>query len=550
MKIFVTCALPYANGPLHLGHLRSTYIPADIYSRYQRMVGNDVLFVCATDEHGTPIAVKAEKEGKDPLEITTKYYKKIKSDLDKCDISFDNFSRTSSDIHYKVAQNFFLKLYKKGYIYEKEIKQFYCTNCKRFLPDRYVEGICPYCDSEGARGDHCEVCGRHLEVLELIKPRCILCSGEPEIRKSKHYFFKLSKFQKKLKEWVENNEELPSNVKNYTLEWLKEGLNDWIMTRDMKWGVPVPLEDAEGKVIYVWGEAFLGYISSAIEWSKKNKKDWKEYWDSGAIHFIGKDIIYHHTIFWPAMLMAYGCKLPRTVIAGEYLSLEGKKMSTSKNWVVWVSDFLKRFDSDLLRYYLTINAPLTRDTDFSWDDFQRRVNDELADILGNFIHRALMFTYRFFDAKIPEPSEFGEKDIEFEERIKESPKIVGNFIENFKFRDGLIEIMKLARDGNKYFNDQEPWKTFKENKYKAATCIYLCDQAVKAIGVLIKPYLPKTSSNILNMLNLDDNVRWEDANEFIEPNHKINKPKPLFSKIKSEVIEKEKTKLKEKVKNE
>ncbi|MEM4196069.1 MAG: methionine--tRNA ligase, partial [Methanothermobacter sp.] len=502
-KVFITCALPYANGPTHLGHLRSTYIPADIYARYRRLRGDDVLFVCATDEHGTPIAVKAEREGLEPIEVATEYHEMIKRDLEECDISFDSFTRTTDDLHYEIAQNFFLKLYEKGYIYEKDIKQLYCNSCERFLPDRYVEGTCPHCGGEGARGDHCESCGRHLEPLQLEDPLCMVCGSEPVVRDSRHYFFRLSQFQDKLRGWIEESD-MPSNVKNYALQWLREGLRDWILTRDMDWGVPVPLEGNDGKIIYVWGEAFLGYISSAAAWSRRSGKPWREYWDAGAVHFIGKDIIYHHAIFWPALLMAYGCRTPENIIAGEYLSLEGRKMSTSKNWVVWTSDFLERFHKDLLRYYLTVNAPLTRDTDFSWDDFQRRVNDELADVLGNFLHRTFSFTGRFFDGRVPEPSELTAEDEEFLNSIKRAPDTVGELLENFQFRDALMAVIKLAKKGNKYFNDQEPWKAIKESPERASTCLYLCNLLAANLGKLLMPFMPSSAGRVLSIMNMED----------------------------------------------
>lgn len=548
-KVFITSALPYANGPCHLGHLRSTYIPADIYARYNRMKGRDVLYVCATDEHGTPIAVRAEQEGKEPKEVAGRYFEMIKKDLESCNISFDNFSRTTDPKHYEISQNFFLKLYEKGYIYEKIIKQPYCEECARFLPDRYVEGTCPHCNAEGARGDHCETCGRHLEPTQLSEPTCLICKSTPEIRESEQYFFKLSHFQTELKDWIENNDQLPPNVKNYALQWLKEGLKDWILTRDMEWGIPVPLEDAEGKIIYVWGEAFLGYISSAAQWSERSGIPWEDYWNDKAIHFIGKDIIYHHSIFWPALLMAYGCKLPYTIIAGEYLSLEGRKMSTSKNWVIWASDFLETFDSDTLRYYLMVNAPLSRDTDFSWDDFQRRVNDELADVLGNFLHRTFTFTTRFFEGEIPEPSDFDEYDEEFKSQIKALPTIVSEYIENYKFREGLIEIIKLAKYGNKYFNDKEPWKTIKTNKIIAANCIYLANQLAKTMAVTLLPYMPVKTLEIFKTLNIDsDDLKWDDAANFIPVGHRINEAKPIFAKVEDDVITREKEELYENLK--
>lgn len=544
-KVFITSALPYANGPIHLGHLRSTYIPADIYARYNRLKGREVLYVCASDEHGTPIAVRAEQEGKPPKEVAGRYYQMIKSDLEGCNISFDNFTRTTDPKHYEISQNFFLKLYQDGYIYEKTIKQPYCEKCARFLPDRYVEGTCPYCKGEGARGDHCETCGRHLEPTQLEEPTCLICNSTPEIRESKQYFFKLSEFQKGLTEWIESNQELPPNVKNYAMQWLKEGLKDWILTRDMEWGIPVPLEDAQGKIIYVWGEAFLGYISSAAQWSEKTGIQWEDYWKDKAVHFIGKDIIYHHSIFWPALLMAYGCKLPYTVIAGEYLSLEGRKMSTSKNWVIWASDFLRKFDSDTLRYYLVANAPLSRDTDFSWEDFQRRVNDELADVLGNFLHRTFTFTSRFFEGKIPEPSELDEDDEEFKSRITKLPEIVADHMENFRFREGLIEILRLAKYGNKYFNDKEPWKTVKTSKAQAANCLYLANQLAKTMAITLIPYMPVKTMEILEILrfkNGEDNL-WDDAAEFIPAGHEIGEAKPIFSKVDDDVIKREKEEL-------
>ncbi len=539
-KVFITCALPYANGPTHLGHLRSTYIPADIYARYNRMKGREVLFVCATDEHGTPIAVKAEKEGLTPKEIAGRYYKMIKNDLESCNISFDNFARTTDPLHYQISQNFFLKLYQDGFIYDKTIKQPYCDECNRFLPDRYVEGVCPYCGGEGARGDHCEVCGRHLDPIQLQDPTCLICQSTPEIKDSKQYFFRLSSFQNEIKLWLNENKALPPNVKNYVNQWIKEGLNDWILTRDMEWGIPVPLDDAEGKIIYVWLEALLGYITSAALWSHRNNQDWKKYWNDKAVHFIGKDIIYHHSIFWPALLMAYGCKLPYTIIAGDYLSLEGRKMSTSKNWVIWTSDFLETFESDTLRYYLMANAPLTRDTDFSWDDFQRRINDELADVLGNFLHRTFTFTNRFYQGKIPEAVQIDEYDQEMMDKIHELPIIVGEYIENFKFREGLVEIIKLAKHGNKYFNDKEPWKTVKTEPKIASTALYICNQLCKTLAITLNPYLPVKSLEILKLLNIEEKLEWNSANIFIPSGHKILPAKPIFSKVEDEVIKKQK----------
>lgn len=541
-KIFISTALPYANGPCHLGHLRSTYIPADIFARYNRMIGNDVLMVGATDEHGTPIAVRADQEGCEPIDVSTRYHDLILEDIKSCDISFDSFTRTTDEKHYKIAQDYFKYLYDEGLIYEETIQQLYCENCGKFLPDRYVEGTCKFCGAD-ARGDHCEACGRALEPTELLEPHCLTCGNTPVIKDSTQYFFKLSSFQETIEDYIANNESLPANVKNYAENWLKEGLKDWIMTRDMKWGIPVPIEGAEGKIIYVWGEAFLGYISSAAQWSQKSGKSWEEYWNDYVIHFIGKDIIYHHSIFWPAMLAGHGCKLPDNIFAGEFLSLEGRKMSTSKNWVVWVADFVKNYESDLLRYYLTVNAPLNKDTDFSWDDFQRRINDELADVIGNFLHRTFTFTHKFFDGKIPEYKNPSEDDLAFEKAIKELPDKAGALIADMKFREGLVEIIKTAKAGNKYFNDQEPWKAVKEDMQKAANCLYLSNQLCHSLAILLKPYIPNKADEICEIIGMDVANNWNDAKEFLETGHEINKAKPLFKKIEDETIAKEKEEL-------
>ena len=541
-KIFISCALPYANGPCHLGHLRSTYLPADIYARYNRMINNDVLFVCATDEHGTPIAVKADKENKKPIEVAKRYHDMIVKDVESCNISLDSFTRTSDEAHYKIAQDFFMYLYNKGLIYKKDITQLYCENCNKFLPDRYVEGKCPVCGAD-ARGDHCESCGRHLEPTDLEEPKCLTCSSTPIIKDTYQYFFALSKLQKDIEDYINNNEKLPANVKNYASNWLKEGLQDWVLTRDMDWGIPVPLDEAKGKVIYVWGEAFLGYLSSASQWSKKSNKKWEEYFDEYAIHFIGKDIIYHHAIFWTALLKGHDCKYPDNIYAGEFLSLEGEKMSTSKNWVVWISDFIENFDSDLLRYYLTVNAPLNKDTDFSWDDFGRRVNDELADVIGNFLHRTFTFTHKYFDSEIPTYENSSKEDKEFENKLNSVSKDVEDLIADLKFREGLLEIFKIAKIGNKYFNDQEPWKAVKENPEKAANTIYLSNQLSKILAITLKPYLPVKAEEIVEILNLENSNEWKDAGVFLPTGHKINKAKPLFKKIDDEVIEKQKEEL-------
>ena len=543
-KIFISCALPYANGPCHLGHIRSTYLPADIYARYNRMIGNDVLMVCATDEHGTPIAVKADKENKKPIEISKRYHDMIVSDVESMNISLDNFTRTTDEAHYELAQNFFKSLYDNGYIYREDIQQLYCPNCNKFLPDRYVEGLCPVCGSE-ARGDHCEKCGKALNPTELDEPHCITCGTTPVIKDTFQYAFKLSEFEDALLEYITSNDNLPANVKNYATNWLEEGLNDWILTRDMDWGIPVPLEEAKGKVLYVWIEAFLGYISSASQWSKVSGRKWEEYWNDYVVHFIGKDIIYHHSIFWPGLLKAYGCKLPDMIYAGEFLSLEGEKMSTSKNWVIWIADFVKDYDPDLLRYYLTMNAPLNKDSDFSWDDFQRRNNDELADVIGNFLHRTFVFTKKQFDSKVPEYANPTAEDEDFKSAIDALPDKAGEYIANYEFREALLEIFKVAKKGNKYFNDAEPWKAVKEDKAKAANCLYLSNQLAKTLAYMLKPFLPTKADKIAEIMNLGSLDNWEDAKADLPTGHVINKAKPLFKKIEDKEIEAQKAKLKE-----
>ena len=543
-KIFISCALPYANGPCHLGHIRSTYLPADIYARYNRMIGNDVLMVCATDEHGTPIAVKADKENKKPIEISKRYHDMIVSDVESMNISLDNFTRTTDEAHYEIAKNFFKNLYDNGYIYREDIQQLYCPNCKKFLPDRYVEGLCPVCGSE-ARGDHCEKCGKALDPTELDEPHCITCGTTPVIKDTFQYAFKLSEFEDELKEYISSNENLPANVKNYASNWLKDGLNDWILTRDMDWGIPVPLDEAKGKVLYVWIEAFLGYISSASQWSAKSGKKWEEYWNDYVVHFIGKDIIYHHSIFWPGLLKAYGCKLPDMIYAGEFLSLEGEKMSTSKNWVIWIEDFVKDYEPDLLRYYLTINAPLNKDSDFSWDDFQKRNNDELADVIGNFLHRTFVFTKKFFDGKIPEYANPTPEDEEFRSAIADLPDKAGEYISNYEFREALLEIFKVAKKGNKYFNDAEPWKAVKEDMQKAANCLYLSNQLAKTLAYTLKPFLPTKADKIAEIMNIENLNEWKDAKVELPSGYAINKAKPLFKKIEDEEIEAQKAKLQE-----
>ena len=545
-RVLVTAALPYANGKLHLGHLRSTYIPADIYVRYLRLKGCDALYICATDEHGTPISVRAEAEGISPKQVVDKYHELIRRDLERVGCSFDVFSRTTTLTHYKLTQEFFKSLLERGYIYKKDYDQLFCPKCKRFLPDRYVEGTCPYCGYEGARGDSCDGCGRYLKPTELINPHCIVCGSTPKVRRTKHWFFRLSALQDFLGRWIKGSKELSANVKNYALRWLHEGLKDWCVTRDLGWGVSVPVEEAKGKVIYVWFDAPLGYVSSTMEWAKSvgRAEAWRDYWQKGGceiVHFIGKDIIYHHSLFWPAMLKAHGgYNLPNKIIAGEYLTLEGKKISKSRGWVIEVEDYLKSFEPDPLRYYLTVTAPLHKDADFSWGEYAKRNNDELADILGNFVYRSLIFIHQHFNGRVPEPGEFDEEDRKVLQAIKESSKKIGRYLDRCNFHMAIKGVIELAALGNRYLSKKEPWKILKTNPEEASTTLYITSQIVKALAILLEPFLPFTAERVWTYLDLPGSVhqqRWEDAVKEVPAMHKISKPKPLFKKIEPETVE-------------
>jgi len=544
IKTIVTAALPYANYSLHLGHLRSTYVPADIYVRYLRMKGEKAIYICATDEHGTPITIMAEREGKTPQEVVDKYHEADRADLQAMGCSFDYFGRTTIPVHYKLTQEFFSSLLKNGYVYEAQIEQFYCTKDGRFLPDRFVEGVCPYCHG-AARGDLCESCGRYLKSTELEGPRCAICGERPIVKETKHWFFRLSAMSEFLKGWIEGNEGLSANVKNYALQWIKGGLNDWCITRDMNWGIPVPLADAHDKVIYVWFDAPIGYVSNTMEWAKREgePEGWRAFWqgsDSRIVHFIGKDIIYHHTLFWPAMLHGReDYNLPSCIIGGEYLTLEGKKMSKSRNWMVEISDYTKKFEPDPLRYYLTVVSPLSRDADFSWEEFTRKNNDELADILGNFIHRSLMFTYQFYEGKVPQPGANLPQGLL--EKRNETVKRVTELLEHFEFQRAIREVVDLAAEGNRFLNEAEPWKKRKTNPEEAARTLYICNQLVKSLAVLMAPFMPFSAERLWQTLNLPLSVHeqdWKSVTGELDPGHRINRPIPLFRKIDTKEIAK------------
>ncbi|MBD3289515.1 methionine--tRNA ligase [candidate division KSB1 bacterium] len=552
-RLLVTSALPYANGPIHLGHLAGAYLPADIYVRYQRAMKRDVIYICGSDEHGVPITIYAERQGVPPREVVEKYRENHRKSFAEFGMSFDNYSGTSKPLHHEISQGFFLKLHEKGYLSEKKVVQFYCTHCDRFLADRYVEGECPNCHAEGARGDQCDSCGRSLDQIQLINPYCVTCGNKPEIRETHHWFINLKKFQPKIKAWLDTKTHWKDNVKNFCYGWMESGLEDRAVTRDLKWGVPVPLKGYENKVLYVWFDAPIGYISSTVEWAEKigQPDKWREYWqdeDTRLIHFIGKDNIVFHAIIWPLILMGHGeYVLPADIPANEFLNLEGNKLSTSKNYAVWLDEYLQKFPPDPLRYCLAVNAPETKDSDFLWKDFQARNNNELADILGNFVNRTLTFINKNFDRKIPAPGPLDDLDKEMLSRLKQAPEKIGNNLEAFQVRKAAAEFMDLARFANKYFNDQEPWITKKADITKCATTMNICARVCKGLAILMQPILPFSADKLWSILNIEGSVldqTWSDAGQaHFDDGHSIGKLEILFNKIEDDVIEAEIEKL-------
>ncbi len=558
-RILVTAALPYANGLIHLGHLAGAYLPADIYVRCQRLKGRDVLFICGSDEHGVPITISALNERTTPQVIIDRYHSLNKESFEKFGMSFDNYSRTSLPLHHEVAKEFFLDLYQKGLLKEKSETQVFCEYDRMFLADRFVEGKCPVCGNLDARGDQCESCGGMLSPSELIEPRCSICGHTPVPKTTTNWYFPLADFQKKLEEYIYSKRDWKENVLKYCESWLKQGLGDRAYTRDLDWGVRVPLPGYEKKVIYVWFEALLGYISSAKEWARRigQPERWKEYWqDEGTkyIAFIGKDNVVFHCIIFPAMLMArrdYEPKtayvLPDNVPANEFLNLEGKKLSKSRNWSIDLKDFLELFPPDALRYTLGINLPETHDTDFYWKDFQARNNNELADILGNFVNRTAVFAKRYFDNRVPDRLDLTPLDEEMIARLKETPGKVGDAFEHYRFKDGILEMMNLARSANKYFNDSEPWNTRKAETNRCATTINICLQVARSLAILMEPILPFSSVKIWQMLNLPGSVKqagWDGAGVLgLEVGHKLARSEILFPKIEDDIIEEQIRKL-------
>ncbi len=546
VKIVVTAALIYANGEVHLGHVASTYLPADILVRYFRSRGDNALYVCATDDFGTPILIEAEREGKTPEEFVAYWYKVDSQDFKDLGISFDIFDKTSSEENIELTQHFFEKLQEGGFIFRQRVLQPYCENCKKVLPDRYVIGTCPYCGAEEQYSDVCEKCGRILAPGEIKEPHCAICGSRPTTKQSDHYFFRLSKFSGELEKWLVENDNLQPEVKNYVLNWIKEGLRDWDITRDIPWGVLIPLKEAEGKVLYNWFDNHLCYISTTLKYCSEKGIDGKTFWNSSEIyHFIGKDIVYHHFLFLPAMRLGEEeFKLPEFIPTRGHLLLHGEKFSKSRGWYVSLRDFLNLFPPDYLRYYLLVITPYSpSDVNFDWKDFQARINNELIANIGNFIHRTSTFIWSNYKGEVPEPGKYGALDVEFEEKIKGIASDVGEELEKIELSRGLGRILKFSKFCNQYFQKKEPWS----NKGDAKTCLYLCINAVRTLAILLEPYLPFSTEILWKQLNLQGSVhkqRWDSASRLtIKNGHRISKPRILFEKVKDEKIEEEREKL-------
>ena len=550
----ITAALPYTNGPIHIGHLAGVYVPSDIYSRYLRLQDKDVLFICGSDEHGVAISMKAKKEGVSPQEIIDKYDKIIRQSFIDFGISFDNYSRTSAKIHHETASEFFKKLYYNGDFIEQVTEQLYDAKANQFLADRFVTGTCPKCGYEEAYGDQCEKCGSTLNATDLINPKSTITGEIPELKSTKHWFLPLDRYDAFLREWilVGHKNDWKPNVYGQVKSWIDGGLEPRAVTRDLDWGIDVPVEDAEGKKLYVWFDAPIGYISASKEWAKREGKDWEPYWkneDTKLVHFIGKDNIVFHCIIFPAMLKAEGSYiLPDNVPANEFLNLEGDKLSTSKNWAVWLHEYLLDFPNqqDVLRYALTSNAPETKDNDFTWKDFQARNNNELVAIFGNFINRVVVLTNKFYNGIVPNPSEFLDIDKATLIELKAYPGVISSSVERYRFREALAELMNVARLGNKYLADEEPWKVIKENPERVQTQMYVALQIAAALSSLCEPFLPFTAAKLSRILKTDTKIDWKtvsQTSELIPSGHQIGVAELLFAKIEDEEIQKQIDKL-------
>ena len=544
-RYLITSALPYANGPVHIGHLAGVYVPADIYVRYLRMCGRDVFFVGGSDEHGVPITIQARKQNCSPQDIVDKYHNIIKDAFAEFGISFDIYSRTTSKIHYKTASEFFEKLYKEGKFIEKESEQYYDEQAKQFLADRYIVGTCPKCGAEGAYGDQCEKCGSTLSPDELVNPHSALSGEAPIKKKTKHWYLPLDQYEPWLKEWIlDGHKEWKSNVYGQCKSWIDGGLLPRAVSRDLDWGVPVPVEGSEGKVLYVWFDAPIGYISNTIE---ARPDDWELFWkskDTKMVHFIGKDNIVFHCIVFPSMLKAYGDGfiLPENVPANEFLNLEGDKISTSRNWAIWLHEYLRDFpgQQDLLRYTLCANAPETKDNDFTWKDFQSRCNSELVAIYGNFVNRAIVLTHKYFEGVVPEDKKPEAIDAETLDQIPQIKKRIEENLENYRFREALKEAMNMARLGNKYLTDTEPWKVAKSDMDRTASILNVSLKICADLAIAFAPFIPFSSEKLLGMLNLSKDVlTWETLakGDILQPGHKLNKAELLFTKVEDEVID-------------
>lgn len=548
-RYLITAALPYANGPVHIGHLAGVYVPADIYVRYLRLRNRDVKFVCGSDEHGVPITIKARQEGVTPQAIVDTYHEMIKNSFQQFGIAFDIYSRTTSKTHYETASTFFKKLYDNDEFIEKTNEQYFDEEANQFLADRYIVGTCPTCSSDNAYGDQCENCGSSLNATDLIHPRSAISGSTPVLKETKHWYLPLDKHEGFLKKWIlEDHKDWKPNVYGQCKSWIDQGLQPRAVSRDLDWGIPVPVEGAEGKVLYVWFDAPIGYISA----TKELTPDWEKYWkseDSKLVHFIGKDNIVFHCIIFPTMLKREGTFiLPDNVPANEFLNLENNKISTSRNWAVWLHEYLEEFPGreDVLRYAICANAPETKDNDFTWKDFQSRNNNELVAVLGNFVNRALVLTTKYFNGEVPEPQELNDSDRETLAEIDQIKQYVENSLENYRFREAQKNFMDLARLGNKYLADTEPWKLIKTEQGRVKTILYVSLQITANLAILSEPFLPFTSIKIYDFVNIEKGD-WDKigSQEILPPGHKINPPTLLFEKVEDEAIESQLNKLKE-----
>jgi methionyl-tRNA synthetase len=544
----ITAALPYTNGPIHIGHLAGVYVPADIYARYLRLIGKDVAYICGSDEHGVAIPMRAKKEGVSPQDIIDKYHGIIKQSFADFGISFDNYSRTSSEVHRETASEFFTTLHDNGDFIEETAAQLYDAEANQFLADRFVVGTCPKCGFEESYGDQCENCGTSHNANDLINPKSAITGNIPTVKETKHWFLPLNKHEDFLRKWIleDHKKDWKPNVYGQVKSWITDGLRPRAVTRDLDWGIPVPLKDAKEKVLYVWFDAPIGYISSTKEWAAREGKNWEDYWkkdDTKLVHFIGKDNIVFHCIIFPAMLKAHGDYiLPDNVPANEFLNLEGNKLSTSKNWAVWLHEYLEEFpdQQDVLRYTLTANAPENKDNDFTWKDFQAKNNNELVAVFGNFINRVVVLTNKYYAGIVPAPNNFSEIDEDVLAAVKEFPNTIGKSIERYRFREASQELMNLARLGNKYLADEEPWKVIKLDEERVQTIMYVALQISAALAVVSEPFLPFTSAKLKEILNIDKNLSWKNIAEspvLLPETHQINKAELLFSKIEDKAIE-------------